>query len=104
EIRRILPSLPVVILTGHAGRDREAELLARGAAGFLLKPPSIPELIDLIGRVVPDSTFLARPPLAWRDRPSGSASGGRFRFRFGAPRSGQGRPDRALPLAEPARC
>lgn len=54
EIRRILPSLPVVILTGHAGRDREAELLARGAAGFLLKPPSIPELFDLIGRVVPD--------------------------------------------------
>jgi len=35
--------------------DRVARLGLGGvAAGFLLKPPSIPELIDLIGRVVPD--------------------------------------------------
>lgn len=53
EIRRIAPVIPVVILTGHVGREREAELLERGAAGFLLKPPSIPDLLQLIRRVLP---------------------------------------------------
>src|SRR5690606_39773667 len=53
EIRRIAPAIPVVILTGHVGLGREAELLERGAAGILLKPPSIPDLLQLIRRVLP---------------------------------------------------
>lgn len=48
QMKLVAPSLPVVILTGHGGREREAELLERGAAGFLLKPPSLPDLLRLI--------------------------------------------------------
>lgn len=52
QIRLAAFPVPVVILTGHGGREREAEILRRGAAGFLLKPPSVPELLRLIETIL----------------------------------------------------
>lgn len=48
QMNVLSPTVPVVILTGHGGREREQELRDRGAAGFLLKPPSVPQLLQLI--------------------------------------------------------
>lgn len=52
QMKAVAPGVPVVILTGHGGREREDELLERGAAGFLLKPPNVPELLELIERLL----------------------------------------------------
>lgn len=53
RIQRLRSELPVLILTGHGCDDSEAECLRRGAAGFLLKPPSISDLLAEIERVLP---------------------------------------------------
>lgn len=52
QVRRLPVPVPVVILTGHGGSEREEEILRRGAAGFLLKPPSVPALLGLIDRIL----------------------------------------------------
>lgn len=52
QVRSLAAPVPLVILTGHGGREREEEILRRGAAGFLLKPPSIPSLLGLIDSIL----------------------------------------------------
>jgi FixJ family two-component response regulator len=40
--------IPVIILTGHADVAMAVEAMAKGAAGFLQKPPRSHELLDLV--------------------------------------------------------
>jgi CheY-like chemotaxis protein len=42
--------IPVVILSGDSGQATVGRLLDRGAAGFLAKPFSVPELIAMVDR------------------------------------------------------
>lgn len=52
QVKRMREPVPLVILTGHGGKNRKAEILQRGAAGFLRKPPDIPELLELIDSIL----------------------------------------------------
>lgn len=52
RLRDLRPDLPVLILTGHGGDESAAECMRRGAAAFLLKPPSVQELIATIEGVL----------------------------------------------------
>lgn len=52
RLREVCSDLPVLILTGHGGEESAAECARRGAAGFLLKPPSMGELFEAIEGVL----------------------------------------------------
>ena len=45
-------TLPVVILSGHPLEDELEDLQAQGLAGWMLKPPSVTELGQLLARVL----------------------------------------------------
>lgn len=45
-------TMPVVVLSGHPLEGELATLKAHGLAGWLLKPPSIHELTQLIADVL----------------------------------------------------
>jgi two-component system response regulator FixJ len=45
-------TIPVIVLTGHADVPMVVEALARGAFGFLQKPPRRHELLELVQRAV----------------------------------------------------
>ncbi len=45
-------SIPIIILTGHADVPMAVEAMARGAIGFLQKPPRSYELLELVRRAV----------------------------------------------------
>ncbi len=51
----VTAQIPVVILSGDSGQSTVQQLLARGAAGFLAKPFTVPEFIATLDR------FLAPP-------------------------------------------
>ncbi len=46
-------AIPVVIVSGDSGRAIASELLAAGAAGFLVKPYDIHQLMAIIDRYLP---------------------------------------------------
>jgi CheY-like chemotaxis protein len=46
-------AIPVVIVSGDSGRAIASELLASGAAGFLVKPYDIHQLMTIIDRYLP---------------------------------------------------
>lgn len=46
-------AIPVVIVSGDSGRAIATELLASGAAGFLVKPYDIHELMGIFDRYLP---------------------------------------------------
>jgi PAS domain S-box-containing protein len=48
ELRRLRPSLPVVLLSGFVEPTERIELAQAGAAGFLQKPYGGPELLDAL--------------------------------------------------------
>lgn len=48
EIKRLVPDLPVLLLTGHASLHTSLEGLEQGAADYCLKPIEIEELIERI--------------------------------------------------------
>jgi DNA-binding NtrC family response regulator len=48
EIKKINPSLEVIILTGHASVDAAADIMKLGGYDYLLKPCSVDELMDKI--------------------------------------------------------
>ncbi len=47
-IRRVLPHVPVIMLTGHADLDRASEALHRGVTDVLLKPCPVDVLVPAI--------------------------------------------------------
>jgi DNA-binding NtrC family response regulator len=48
RIKALDPAIEVIVLTGHASVDIAAELIAHGAADYLVKPYRIQELLDII--------------------------------------------------------
>lgn len=50
-IRALAPSADVIVLTGHASVDDAVELLARGAAEYMVKPCTVDEILDTVAVV-----------------------------------------------------
>lgn len=50
-IREGVPSVPVLALTAHAGRDDQARCLEAGFDGFLAKPFRKQDLLDALARL-----------------------------------------------------
>jgi DNA-binding response OmpR family regulator len=50
RLRRDHPSLPVVLLTGHASVELGVEGMELGAFDYLLKPIDLDELLDIVRR------------------------------------------------------
>ena len=48
----IVPGIPVVLVTVNGGSDTETRALRLGAAGYLVKPFSFPDLASTVERVV----------------------------------------------------
>jgi|GEM_PF-807111 len=77
--RRMLPAMPVLILTGHGAEEAIRECLSAGAADYLLKPCDIDELLErteaAIQRAAPagedpeDVQLFDARAAAWDSRP-----------------------------------
>lgn len=50
-IHKILPELPIIVLTAFGSPDVKAECLRQGATAFLEKPLDTPQLLDVVERV-----------------------------------------------------
>lgn len=50
-IHKMLPDLPIVVLTAFGGPDVKAECLRQGAVAFLEKPLDSQHLLDVIGKI-----------------------------------------------------
>ena len=48
SVRKIFPTLPVIVLTAFGGPDVKAECLRLGAAAFLEKPVNTSKILDVI--------------------------------------------------------
>jgi len=48
EIKRFVPDVPVIVLTGYYSSVEEEDTLKKGAYAYLLKPYPILELVDII--------------------------------------------------------
>lgn len=48
EIKKLNPSIEVIILTGHASVDAAVDIMKLGGYDYLLKPCSVDELMDKI--------------------------------------------------------
>jgi len=63
-IHKILPELPIIVLTAFGSPDVKAECLRQGAAAFLEKPLDTPQLLDVVERV-----FAAQKAYSKRNKP-----------------------------------
>lgn len=52
HLQKTAPTLPVVLLTGHAGEDEAAEALRRGAMAYLHKPCDLETLLEKVHEVL----------------------------------------------------
>lgn len=50
-IHKLLPDLPIIVLTAFGSPDVEAECLRQGARAFLEKPLDTPHLLEVIERI-----------------------------------------------------
>jgi len=50
-LKALAPEADVIVLTGHASVDDAAELLARGASEYLVKPCTVDEILDTVAVV-----------------------------------------------------
>ncbi|MGA9451011.1 MAG: response regulator [Verrucomicrobiia bacterium] len=50
-IHKILPELPIIVLTAFGSPDVKAECLRQGATAFLEKPLDTPQLLEVIERI-----------------------------------------------------
>ncbi len=55
-IRKNLPNLPFIRMSGHASAEETEEVLSLGHAGFLAKPFSVEELNDLFFSLLDDES------------------------------------------------
>jgi len=60
KLKTLLPDLPVLILTGYPDRQNFFRSLMGGARGFLVKPVSVPELLNGMRDVIRGEFALAR--------------------------------------------
>jgi DNA-binding NtrC family response regulator len=51
-LRERSPNLPVVMLSGHPMESELVSLQTQGLAGWLLKPPSLDQLAQLLSQVL----------------------------------------------------
>jgi DNA-binding response OmpR family regulator len=58
SVRRCLPRLPVLFVTGYARPEIRDRALQAGACGFLAKPFAIDELLDQVRRGIEDGAAL----------------------------------------------
>ena len=56
-IHKMLPQLPIIVLTAFGSPDVEAECLRQGARAFLEKPLDITHLLGVIEEIFPAPTF-----------------------------------------------
>jgi len=73
QIRKCLPAVRVLILSAHCEEVYVEQILAMGAAGYLLKQTSANVLSDAVREVHEGRTFIC-PALQNRLRPSNAAS------------------------------
>jgi len=59
RVREERPELAVIIITGYEGQDVRRRAYEAGAQGFLLKPFTFSELLDVV-RALPGDVTLAR--------------------------------------------
>lgn len=52
HLRAVVPDVPVLLLTGHAGEDEAAEALRRGAKEYLHKPCDLETLLECVHGVL----------------------------------------------------
>ena len=48
EMKRVAPSIQVILMTGHLSVADETDGMKTGAVAYLLKPHPLPELVDMI--------------------------------------------------------
>ncbi|MBP7569191.1 MAG: response regulator [Acidobacteria bacterium] len=56
KVRRILPSLPIVIVTGHSSEPAAVEALNLGVRGYLRKPVHVSRLLEMVKRALGDES------------------------------------------------
>ncbi len=59
QVRRLLPSVRLVILTMNASRELAAEAFGRGASGYLLKTSAAAELITAVRQALRGQRYLS---------------------------------------------
>ena len=67
-IHKILPELPIIVLTAFGSPDVKAECLRQGAAAFLEKPLDTLQLLDVVERVFASPKTSLEPARPGRDR------------------------------------
>src|SRR5262249_59312190 len=61
QIRRTDARIPVILITGHGTTELAIEAIKRGAFDYLLKPPELPQLREIIARACASSRLMAQP-------------------------------------------
>lgn len=54
EVRRLLPALPVIIVTGYSTESTAVEALNLGVAGYLRKPFRVTHVLGMVARALGD--------------------------------------------------
>jgi two-component system nitrogen regulation response regulator GlnG len=61
QIRRADARIPVILITGHGTTELAIEATKRGAFDYLLKPPELPQLREIIARACASSRLMSVP-------------------------------------------
>ncbi|MBI1913349.1 MAG: sigma-54-dependent Fis family transcriptional regulator [Planctomycetes bacterium] len=61
QIRRADARIPVILITGHGTTELAIEAIKRGAFDYLLKPPELPQLREIIARACASSRLMSVP-------------------------------------------
>src|SRR5437588_11076247 len=61
QIRRTDARIPVILITGHGTTELAIEAIKRGAFDYLLKPPELPQLREIIARACASSRLMSVP-------------------------------------------
>jgi two-component system nitrogen regulation response regulator GlnG len=69
RIRDLDARIPVVFLTGHGTTETAIEAMKLGAFDYLLKPPDLPQLRELVGRAAEVSRLARVPAVVPEDGP-----------------------------------
>jgi DNA-binding NtrC family response regulator len=51
-IHKVLPELPIIVLTAYGDAKVKAECLQKGAVAFLEKPIAAPHLLEVVGKII----------------------------------------------------
>jgi DNA-binding NtrC family response regulator len=56
EVRRLHPTMPVVIITGYSSEASAIEAINLGVSGYLTKPFKISKVLTVAGRALGEET------------------------------------------------